>query len=76
MLQDHQGWIQQSSRDITDCLIHTELLSVDDCDYLKNESYEDSEKARKIVDVVLQQVKAEATHFHTFVGTSAIKQPM
>ena len=64
--------IQQSPRDTADCLIPTNLLSEDDCSYIRNESHDDGEKARKIVDAVLQQVKAEATLFHTFIG--AIKQ--
>ena len=53
-------------------MIPTDLLSEDDCSYIRNESHDDGEKARKIVDAVLQQVKAEATLFHTFVG--AMKQ--
>ena len=64
--------LQQSPRDTADCLIPTNLLSEDDRAYIRNESHDDGEKARKIVDAVLQQVKAEATLFHTFVG--AMKQ--
>ena len=64
--------IQQSPGDTADCLIPTDLLSEDDHSYIRNESHDDGEKARKIVDAVLQQVKAEATLFHTFIG--AMKQ--
>ena len=59
--------IEQSPRDLVDYLIPLSILAPTDKSYVKNLTYSDADKARKIVDVVLSQVKTNPEVYYGFI---------
>ncbi|XP_064398888.1 uncharacterized protein LOC135345391 [Halichondria panicea] len=60
--------IKQSPKDISD---HLEILAPDDRDYLKNDTHDAGDKARRILDAVLLQIENNPKVFDSFI--SALK---
>ena len=59
--------IQQSPSDIVDKLKPPGLLAPGVLSFLGNPIHDDSEKARKIIDVMIKQVEIDSQVFHIFV---------
>ena len=59
--------IQQSPSDIADKLKPSRLLAPGVLSFLGNPKHDDSEKARKIIDVMTKQVEIDSQVFHIFV---------
>ena len=60
--------IQQSPSDIVDKLKPSGLLAPGVSSFLSHQKHDDSEKARKIIDVMTKQVKIDSQAFHLFVS--------
>ncbi|XP_064398884.1 uncharacterized protein LOC135345387 isoform X1 [Halichondria panicea] len=60
--------IKQSPKDVCDHLLPFEILAPDDRDYLRNDTHDAGDKARRILDAVLLQIKNDPQVFHSFVS--------
>ena len=60
--------IQQSPDDVTPHLRSSGILAPGDLSFLSNPQHNNDEKARKILDVVLNQVQVDPRVFHKFVS--------
>ena len=60
--------IQQSPDDVTPHLRSTGILAPGDLSFLSNPQHNSDEKARKIVDVVLNQIQVDPKVFYKFVS--------
>ncbi|XP_064398878.1 uncharacterized protein LOC135345382 isoform X2 [Halichondria panicea] len=57
--------IKQSPKDVSDRL---EILAPADRDYLRNDSHDDGDKARRIIDAVLLQIENNPLVFQSFIS--------
>ncbi len=57
--------VKQSPKDVSDHLL---ILAPGDRDYLRNDTHDDGEKARRILDAVLLQMENNPQIFHSFVS--------
>ena len=67
--------IQQSPSDIVDKLKPSGLLAPGVLSFLGNPKHDDSEKAKKIIDVMTKQVKFDSQVFHIFVSAMKAAGP-
>ncbi len=63
--------VKQSPKDVSDHLLPFEILAPNDRDYLKNDTHDDGDKARRILDAVLLQIENDPRVFQSFI--SALK---
>ena len=67
--------IQQSPDDVTSHLRASGILAPGDILFLSNPQHNDDEKARKILNAVLNQVKIDSKVFHKFVSAMKAAGP-
>ena len=60
--------VQQSPNDIAAHLIPSGILTLRDMQYLSNHSIPDDEKARLLLDIVVNQMKTDPQVYHTFIA--------
>ncbi|XP_064398871.1 uncharacterized protein LOC135345380 isoform X3 [Halichondria panicea] len=60
--------IKQSPKDVSDHLLRFEILAPNDRDYLRNDTHDAGDKARRIMESVLLQIKNNPLVFHSFVS--------
>ena len=59
--------IKQSPKEIADCLMPLNVLSQEDCDYLRNPHHDVGQKARRIVDAISQQEKTNPSTYYDII---------
>ncbi len=59
--------IKQSPKDVSDHLLPFKILARADRDH-RNDTHDDGDKARRILDVVLLQIEYDPLVFHSFVS--------
>ena len=59
--------IKQSPKDVSDRLFPFGILASNDQDYVKNDTHDDGDKARRILDAVLLQMENDPLVFHSFI---------
>lgn len=59
--------ISQSPKDIGDRLVPLGVLSSEDVRYLRNDLHDQADKARRIIDVIINHVQRNVTVYRNFV---------
>ncbi|XP_064398903.1 uncharacterized protein LOC135345408 isoform X2 [Halichondria panicea] len=60
--------VQQSPKDVCDQLLPFEILAPDDLGYLKNDTHDNGDKARRIMESVMLQIKNNPLVFNSLVS--------
>ena len=60
--------IQQSPNDIADQKEVFKVLAPEDLQFVRNSVHQSSERARRILDIVLNQVKIDPQVYHSFIS--------
>ena len=61
--------VRQSPNDITDHLRPLGILAPADLEFLSNSQNDNDQKARRIVDVVMNHIQNDSQVFHKFIST-------
>ncbi len=60
--------VKQSPKDVSDHLLPFEILAPNDRDYIKNDTHDDGDKARRILYAVLLQIENDPRVFQSFIS--------